>query len=113
MYRTIPGELAPKLALGFASEGAGRFDEAARWFDIVSRTDPSFTTAAFGLARCRLACGDRVGAIEAFNRVPAASIASVDAQVAKAETLLDGDADAPTRQCRRGRDGRVAAPTAE
>ena len=95
VYCTIPGELAPKLALGFAAECNGQFEVAARWYDIVSRTDPGFTTAAFGLARCRLAGGDRAGAIEAFNRVPDASIASVDAQVAKAETLLDSDAEAP------------------
>jgi serine/threonine-protein kinase PknG len=95
VYHTIPGELAPKLALGFAAETDGQFAVAARWYDIVSRTDPGFTTAAFGLARCRLAAGDRTGAIEAFNRVPDASIASVDAQVAKAETLLDTGADVP------------------
>ena len=34
-----------------------------------SRTDPGFTTAAFGLARCRLATGDRAGALAAYDRV--------------------------------------------
>ena len=88
VFRTIPGELAPKLALAFAAESAGGFDVAARWYDIVSRTDPTLTNAAFGLARCRLALGDRDGAVSAYDRVPEASNAATDARTAKAETML-------------------------
>ena len=51
LYRHLPGELAPKLALGHAAEQAGDHEQAARWYDIVSRVDPALTSAAFGLAR--------------------------------------------------------------
>ncbi len=46
-------------------------DRALRWYAIVAVTDPSYTTAAFGLARCRLATGDRAGALAAYDLVPA------------------------------------------
>ncbi len=88
VYRYLPGELAPKLALAVASESAGDIASAARWYDIVSRTDPSFTTAAFGLARCRLATGDRTGAVEAYNRVLETSSAYLEAQLGAARALV-------------------------
>jgi len=91
VYRAVPGELAVKLAMAFAAELSGRFDDAAGWYDIVSRTDPTFTTAAFGLARCRRALGDRDGSVTAYDRVPEASSAYRDAQVAKAQAILDRD----------------------
>jgi serine/threonine-protein kinase PknG len=87
VYHLLPGELAPKLALGMACESEERFDEAAGWYDVVSRTDPAFTSATFGLARCRLAAGDRTGALAAYDRVPDSSIAYVDAQAARIHTL--------------------------
>jgi serine/threonine-protein kinase PknG len=88
VYQAVPGELAPKVALGFAYEAAGRLEDAARWYDIVSRTDPTFTNAAFGLARCRLSGGDPDGALAAYERVPATSSAHHAAQLATAESLL-------------------------
>jgi serine/threonine-protein kinase PknG len=91
VYRRVPGELAPKLAQAFAAEAAGDTKTAARGADIVSRTDPSFTSAAFCLARCRYAQGDRPGSIEALDRVPEHSSAYVEAQIAKARTILDVD----------------------
>ena len=92
VYRTVPGELAPKLALGYALELAGEFDRAGHWYDIVSRTDPSSTLAAFGLARCCLALNDRPGSLDAFDRIPETSNAYHPAQFAKAAAMLDGDA---------------------
>jgi len=88
VYDAVPGELAPKLALGAALELAGAPAQALRWYEVVARTDPSHTTAAFGLARCRLAAADRAGALEAYDAVPAASSSHDDAQVAKVETLV-------------------------
>jgi serine/threonine-protein kinase PknG len=88
VYRTVPGELAPKLAMGFALEEAGELDRAEVWYDAVSRTDPSYTSAAFGLARCRLALGDLAGGLEAYDRVPETANAHIDAQLAKAEAML-------------------------
>jgi serine/threonine-protein kinase PknG len=88
VYAATPGELAPKLALGVAEELAGASDRAARWYEVVARTDPSYTTAAFGLARCRLATRDREGALEALDRVPPSSSSHDDAQVARVEQLV-------------------------
>jgi serine/threonine-protein kinase PknG len=87
VYYSVPGELAPKLALGVACELSGQMQEAAQWYEIVARTDPSVTSASFGLARCRLTLGDRAGAIAAYERVPDSSIGYIDAQVAQIRAL--------------------------
>jgi serine/threonine-protein kinase PknG len=89
VYRAVPGELAPKLALGAAHEADGRLAPAAHWYDIVSHTDRAFTSAAFGLARCRLAADDLDGALVAYGRVPVSSSAHQAARIATAEALLD------------------------
>ena len=90
VYHAIPGELAPKLALGVSAELAGDPAAAAAWYEIVSRTDASYATAAFGLARCRLACGDRAGALAAYERVPDSASAYDQAQTARIRCLLGG-----------------------
>jgi serine/threonine-protein kinase PknG len=91
VYHAVPGELAAKLALGVSAELASDPATAAGWYEIVSRTDLRYTTATFGLARCRLACGDRAGAIAAYERVPEFSSAYDQAQMARVRCLL-GDA---------------------
>jgi serine/threonine-protein kinase PknG len=91
VYEAVPGELAPKLALAVALEYNGEHAEAAAWYEIVSRTDPGYTTATFGLARCRLACADRAGALAAYDRIPASSSSHVEAQTAKIKCLLEHD----------------------
>jgi serine/threonine-protein kinase PknG len=91
VYQALPGELAPKLALGMAHEQAGAIEEAAGWYGIVTRTDPAFTQAAFGLARCSMATGRRADAVTALQRVADSSRAHVAAQCAVAEALLGGD----------------------
>jgi serine/threonine-protein kinase PknG len=93
VYRTIPGELAPKLALGLACEAAGDLAEASKWYDLVSRTDPAFTGATFGLARCRLAIHDRAGALAAYERVPDSSSAYTEAQTARIRILTPANGD--------------------
>jgi serine/threonine-protein kinase PknG len=85
----VPGELAPKLALAMAAEADGDLHSAAVLYDTVSRTDPSFTTATFGLARCRSRLNDRAGAVAAYSRVPSTSSRYVAAQLALARTLCD------------------------
>jgi serine/threonine-protein kinase PknG len=95
VYASLPGELAPKLAMAYAAECGGD-TQAAHWYDIVSTTDPGFTSAVFGLARCRIRRGDVDAAIEAYERVPSSSSAYLDAQVAKTEAMLDADARALT-----------------
>ncbi len=88
VYGELPGELAPKLACALAAEMAGDGNTAARLYDVISRTDPSYASAAFGLARCRAALGDRAGAVAAYGRVPAASSLYVPAQLALARVLI-------------------------
>jgi serine/threonine-protein kinase PknG len=67
---------------------------AGRWYEIVARTDPSITSASFGLARCRLEAGDRAGALEAYERVPDTSSGYIDAQTARIRCLSrDGEGE--------------------
>jgi serine/threonine-protein kinase PknG len=87
VYHAVPGELAPKLALGLACELGRKTNEAARWYEVVSRTDPSTTSASFGLARCRLSAGDRRDALTAYERVPDSSSGYIDAQIARIRCL--------------------------
>jgi serine/threonine-protein kinase PknG len=91
VYADLPGELAPKLAVAVAAELGGDVTSAAQLYDVVSRTDPAFTTACFGLARCRLASGDRAGAVEAYNRIPDFSSSYLQAQIGAARALVDQD----------------------
>jgi serine/threonine-protein kinase PknG len=92
VYASLPGELAPKLAMAYAAESSGDLQSAEHWYDIVSTTDPSFTGAVFGLARCRSGIGDVAGAIAAYERVPSTSSTYVDAQVARTRLMLDPEA---------------------
>jgi len=82
VYSELPGELAPQLALGFAAEAAGDLPTASRYFERVWTVDRSHVSAAFGLARTRLAEGyDRPGAITALAGVPPTSSQYVTAQI--------------------------------
>jgi serine/threonine-protein kinase PknG len=82
VYDVLPGELAPKLAVGLAAEATGDYDSALRYFGVVWTTDRSYVSAAFGLARVRLAGGDRAGAVDVLASVPDSSSHYVSAQVA-------------------------------
>jgi len=95
VYHSVPGELAPKLALALACELGGLQAEAARWYGIVAATDPSTTSASFGLARCRLGSGDRAGAIAAYERVPDTSSGYLDAQAARIRCLSARNGSGP------------------
>jgi serine/threonine-protein kinase PknG len=88
VYAEVPGELAPKLALAMAAEGSTDLVTATRFYDVVSRTDPGFTTASYGLARCLAAAGNRTGAVAAYGRIPPTSITYVDAQIRAARSLV-------------------------
>jgi serine/threonine-protein kinase PknG len=88
VYERLPGELAPKLALAMAAELSGDHAVAAQWYEIVTRTDEAFTSAAFGLARCRIEAGDRVGACKAYQRVPETANSYVEARIGEVEVLL-------------------------
>ncbi|MFH8471739.1 tetratricopeptide repeat protein [Streptomyces sp. NPDC018000] len=88
VYDAFPGEPAPKLALGICAEVLGQLDNAAEYYRLVWTTDPSFVSAAFGLARVQLAAGDRAGAVRALESVPEASIHYTAARVAAVRARL-------------------------
>jgi serine/threonine-protein kinase PknG len=82
VYDLVPGELAPKLALAISAEYCGDFFAAARFYELVWRTDRNYVSAAFGLARVYLAQNDRSGALEVLESVPDRSSHYVQAQTA-------------------------------
>ena len=86
----LPGELAPVLAMAVAAEAAADVRNAASFYDLVSRTDPGYANACFGLARTYLQTGDRASAAEALRRVPAGSVAYSSAQVLLCSVLSGG-----------------------
>ena len=88
-YFDLPGELAPKLALALAAERSQRYPFAIKMYDLVCRTDQSYVTASFGLARCLLATGDRNGAVAALERVPQSSSLFARSRVEVARTLIN------------------------
>jgi serine/threonine-protein kinase PknG len=88
VFGELPGELAPKLALGMAYELAGDLDRAIHYYDTVSLAERSAATAALGLARCLERRGDREGAAAAFQRVASGSSRYVRAQMGLAQVLL-------------------------
>jgi serine/threonine-protein kinase PknG len=95
VYDELPGEIAPKLALAVSAEGVGDYFGAARFYELVWRTDHSYVSAAFGLARVYLAQGAKAGAIEVLESVSPSSTHHVAAQVAaiKIKTRMSGAKD--------------------
>ncbi|GGJ36961.1 serine/threonine protein kinase [Streptomyces brasiliensis] len=98
VYDAFPGEAAPKLALGLCAEVLGQLDNAAEYYRLVWSTDPSFVSAAFGLARVQLAAGDRRSTVRTLESVPESSIHYTAARVAavrarlRQRTATSGDA---------------------
>jgi serine/threonine-protein kinase PknG len=88
VYATLPGEMAPKLALAAAAECAGRDDVAGHHYTQVLRPDPSIADAAFGLARVLLRAADRAGATAALDAIPETSSRYVDAQLSAVQVAL-------------------------
>lgn len=95
VYNELPGELAPKMAIALASEIAGDFQKAIHYYDVVSRVDPNFTTASFGLARCQARIGQRDKAVDAFLRVAPTSSRYTEAQMALARVCIQSTPAAP------------------
>jgi serine/threonine-protein kinase PknG len=88
VYDAFPGEPAPKLALGVCAEVLGQLDNAAEYYRLVWAVDQSYVSAAFGLARVRLAAADRSGAVTALESVPESSIHYTAARVAAVRARL-------------------------
>lgn len=95
VYFDLPGELAPKLALGLAAEQTKDYALAIQMYALVLATDPSYVTAAFGLARCRSAQGDRTAAVAALEQVPQTSSLFTRSRVESARILVDRDRTPP------------------
>jgi serine/threonine-protein kinase PknG len=88
VYFEMPGEIAPKLAIGFASEQAGDIPVATAFYERVARTDPNNTTAVFGWARCLQASNDFDGAATALDLVPVNHSLYTQSRIALANVLL-------------------------
>ncbi len=87
VYRDVPGEEAPKLALGYCAECTGELDRAEVLYRAVWLRDRLQAGAAFGLARIQLARGDRAGAVAVLGGVPKVSRHSGAAVVAQVLVL--------------------------
>jgi serine/threonine-protein kinase PknG len=96
VHRWLPGELAPVLGLAFAAEGMHDVIGARDWYATVADTDSTFTAAAFGLARCRLALDDPAGAVVALRLVPENANSFVEARIAEVDVLLDQRGGTPS-----------------
>ncbi|WTN09412.1 protein kinase [Streptomyces canus] len=71
VYAAIPGEYAPKLALGHCAERLGRRHEALTFYEAVGLRNPSLGGAAFGAARARLSLGGETAREEAVRELDA------------------------------------------
>jgi serine/threonine-protein kinase PknG len=88
VYDALPGELAPKLALGLVAEAQGDAARAAQYLDVVWTTDRTYVSAAFGLAHVWLAAGDPNGAVAVLTQVPETSTHYQAAQIGAIRVLL-------------------------
>jgi len=86
---TLPGELAPKLALAATAELSGSADEQA-FYKTVWNTDNGVISAGFGLARAQSANGQREDAVTTLDQVPPTSRHFTTARLTSAVTLLSG-----------------------
>lgn len=86
---TLPGELAPKLALAATAELAGTADEL-KFYNTVWSTDNGVISAGFGLARAESVAGARDKAVETLDEVPPTSRHFTTARLTSAVTLLSG-----------------------
>ncbi|GAA2742825.1 serine/threonine-protein kinase [Kitasatospora cinereorecta] len=92
IYDAFPGEPAPKLALALCAELLDNHEDATEFHRLVATTDRSYVSAAFGLARVRLAAGDRPGAVAALELVPEASTHFTAARIGAVRARLRGRA---------------------
>ncbi|WP_369217454.1 tetratricopeptide repeat protein [Streptomyces flavofungini] len=97
VYAAIPGEYAPKLALGHCAEHLDRPHEALTFYEAVRLRNPSLGSAAFGAARARLALGGPdalADAIAALDAVPQHSRHRTAARTAAVRVRADHARDA-------------------
>ena len=82
VFDLVPGEPAPKLAIAICAEATDDLAGADRYYRLVWRTDRTYISAAFGLARALLAKGERAEAVGVLESVPDTSSHYVTAQLA-------------------------------
>jgi serine/threonine-protein kinase PknG len=100
VYSALPGEPAAQLGLAVAAEWTGDAEIAVTLYERVWRTDHSFVSAAFGVARLRRSGNDRVGAVAVLDEVPdtsryhtAAQVAAIRAKLAVSQMALLTETD--------------------
>ena len=90
VYGQVPGELAPKLALGLACELGSEPDLAIRLYQTCASTDANYVApAAFGMARVHAARGDVQAAVAALDLVPPTSRSFTEARRLRALHLYE------------------------
>ena len=90
----VPGQTGVQDFVKFADLAAQNgLVAAAGWYELVWRTDHAYVSAAFGLARVLLACGNRARAVEVLLSVPDTSSQHLAAQIAAVRAQL-GHSDA-------------------
>jgi len=87
VYRALPGEDPPKLALGFCVEYLNKPQTAEPYYETVWTRDRSQVSAAFGLARVRLSSIGRAAAVEVLGQVTEKFRHSVAAGIAAVRVL--------------------------
>ncbi len=96
VYGQVPGELAPKLALGLACELGGEPQLAERLYQTCASTDANYVApAAFGMARVRAGRGDVHGAVQALDLVPTTSRAFTEARRLRSRHLYESANNLP------------------
>ncbi|MFC8079730.1 tetratricopeptide repeat protein [Streptomyces sp. NPDC057307] len=98
VYAAIPGEYAPKLALGYCHEVLGHPQDAMVFYSAVWKRNHALGSAAFGLARIHLADGDTQLALDRLDAVPADSRHRTAARtgMARIHADLPADGEPPT-----------------
>jgi serine/threonine-protein kinase PknG len=94
VHLAIPGELPPRLALGFCAESAGDLPKAKQHYQTVWRTDRTQVSAAFGLVRIALRGSDRNTAVTILDEVPRLSRHYDSAQIAAVQARIGNFAGA-------------------
>jgi serine/threonine-protein kinase PknG len=88
VYSALPGETAPKLALGLCTESLEKREPAISYYKRVWDVDRSYLGAAFGLARCYQAGNEQRRLLKTLDQVPPTSSHYNEAHLASLRTRL-------------------------
>ena len=82
---------APELAIAFAYEQMGDVNAAINVYRRISKVDPRFTTACFGLARCLRKQNKISDSADALLAVPASHSMYTQARILMAKVLMSDE----------------------